>query len=56
MIENIPFEKEEACQFFTPTFSGMICHHQRTNQLDFGSNQVKGQGPGHEKVKNAFLS
>ena len=30
--------------------SGMICHHSRTNRLDFGSNQVKGQG--HEKVKN----
>ena len=37
-------------------FSGMICHHSRTNRLDFGSNQVKGQGPVHEKVKNVFLS
>ena len=33
-----------------------ICHHPRTSQLDFGSDQVKGQGPGHEKVKNIFLS
>ena len=24
--------------------SGMICHHPRTNRLDFGSDQVKGQG------------
>ena len=31
-------------------FSGTICHHPRTNQLDFGSDQVKGQG--HKKVKN----
>ena len=31
-------------------FSGIICHHPRTNWLDFGSDQVKGQG--HEKVKN----
>ena len=37
-------------------FSGTICHHPRTSQLDFGSDQVKGQGPGHEKVKNIFLS
>ena len=36
-------------------FSRMICHHLRTNWLDFGSNQVKGQGPGHEKVKNVFF-
>ena len=34
------------------TFSGMICHHPRTNILDFGSDQVRGQGQGHEKVKN----
>ena len=33
-------------------FSGMICHHPRDNLLDFGSDQVKGQGQGHEKVKN----
>ena len=33
-------------------FSGMICHHPRTNRLDFGSDQVKGQGQDHEKVKN----
>ena len=32
-------------------FSGMICHHPRTNRLDFGSDQVKGQGQGHKKVK-----
>ena len=37
-------------------FSGMICHHPRTNQLDFGSDQVKGQGQCHEKVKNLFMS
>ena len=36
-------------------FSGMICHHPRTNWLDFGSNQVKGQGQGHKKVKNYKL-
>ena len=34
----------------------MICHHSRTNQSDFGSDQVKGQDPGHKKVKNVFLS
>ena len=34
------------------TFSGMICHHPRTNQLDFGSDQVKGQGQGQEGLKN----
>ena len=33
-------------------FSGMICHHPRTNRLDFGSDQVKGQGRSHKKVKN----
>ena len=31
-------------------FSGMICHHPRTNRFDFGSDQVKGQG--HEGLKN----
>ena len=31
-------------------FSGMICHHRRTNRLDFGSDKIKDQG--HEKVKN----
>ena len=36
-------------------FSGMICHHPKANQIDFGSDQVKGQGPGHEKVKKIFL-
>ena len=35
---------------------GMICHHPRTNWTDFGSDQVKGQGQGHEKAKNVFLS
>ena len=35
-------------------FSGMICQHSRTNRLDFGSDQVKGQG--HKKVKGVFLS
>ena len=33
-------------------FSWMICHHPRTNRLDFGSDQVKGQGQGHEVLKN----
>ena len=33
-------------------FSGMICHHPRTNRLDFGRDQAKGQGQGHGKVKN----
>ena len=33
-------------------FSGMICQHPRTNRLDFGSDQVKGQGQGHEGFKN----
>ena len=33
-------------------FSGMICHHLRTNRLDFGIDQVKGQGQGHEGLKN----
>ena len=32
--------------------SVMIYHHPRTNQLDFGSDQVEGQSQGHEKVKN----
>ena len=30
--------------------SGIICHHPGTNRLDFGSDQVKGQG--HEGLKN----
>ena len=34
------------------TFSKMICHHPRTNPLDFGSDQVKRQGQGKKKVKN----
>ena len=29
-------------------FSGMIWHHPRTNRLDFGSDQVKGQGHGSQ--------
>ena len=33
-------------------FSGMICHQPRTNRLGFGSDQIKGQGQGHEKVEN----
>ena len=33
-------------------FSGMICHHPRTNGLDSGSDQVKRQCQGHRKVKN----
>ena len=36
-------------------FSGMIGYHPRTNQLDFGSDEVKGQGQGHKKVKNLFF-
>ena len=32
-------------------FSAMICHHPRTNRLEFWRDQVKGQGQGHEKVK-----
>ena len=27
-------------------FSGMIYHHPRMNRLDFGRDQVKGQGQG----------
>ena len=37
-------------------FSDMIWHHLRTSRLDFGSDQVKGQGQGHKKVKNIFWS
>ena len=33
-------------------FSGTICHHPRTNHLDFGSDQAKGQGQGHEGLNN----
>ena len=33
-------------------FSGMICHHPRTSRLDFGIDQVKGQGQGHKGLKN----
>merc|ERR1712002_914338 len=36
-------------------FGGMICHDPRNNQLVFWSDWVKGQGPGHYKVKNFFL-
>ena len=46
-------------QLFTKTtglncmkFSGMICHHPRTNQLDFGSDHFKGQGQCHKGLKN----
>ena len=35
-------------------FSGMICHHLRTTWLDFGSDQVKGQGQGHKRSKTYF--
>ena len=35
-------------------FGGMIGHDLRTNRLDFGTDRVKGQGQGHEKVKNDF--
>ena len=33
-------------------FSGMICHHPRTNRLDFGTDQLKGQRQGHVGLKN----
>ena len=33
-------------------FSGMICHHPRINRLYFVSDQAKGQGQGHEGLKN----
>ena len=33
-------------------FSGKICHYPRTNWLDFGSDQVKGQGQSHDGLKN----
>ena len=35
-------------------FSGMICHHPRTNRLDFGSDQAEGQGQGqgHKGLEN----
>ena len=36
-------------------FSGMICHHPRNNRLDFGSDQVKDQGQGHEGLKNYWI-
>ena len=35
-------------------FGGMIGHDLRTNRLDFGTDRVKGQGQGREKVKNDF--
>ena len=35
-------------------FGGMIGRDPRTNRLDFGTDRVKGQGQGHEKVKNDF--
>ena len=35
-------------------FGGLMGHDLRTNRLDFGSDRVKGQGQGHEKVKNDF--
>ena len=34
---------------------GMIGNDPRTNRSVFGSNWVKGQGQGHQKVKNVFL-
>ena len=36
-------------------FGGMIGHDPRNNRLVFGSDRVKGQGQGHEKVKNVYL-
>ena len=37
-------------------FSGMMCTHPRTSGEAFGSNRIKGQGQGHEKVKIVFSS
>ena len=36
-------------------FGGMIGYYPKTIWLDFGSDRVKGQGQGHEKVKIVFL-
>ena len=36
-------------------FGGMIGYYPGTIRLDFGSDRVKGQGQGHEKVKIVFL-
>ena len=36
-------------------FSGMIGYYPGNIWLDFGSDRVKGQGQGHEKVKILFL-
>jgi len=36
-------------------FGGMIGYYPGTIWLDFGIDQVKGQGQGHEKVKILFL-
>jgi len=33
------------------TFGGMIGYYTGTIWLDFGIDQIKGQGQGHEKVK-----
>ena len=33
-------------------FSGMICHHIRTNRSDLGIDQVRSQGQGYKGVKN----
>ena len=35
-------------------FSEMICHHPRTNRLDFGSDQVIAQGQGQKRSKIYF--
>ena len=37
-------------------FGGMIGYDKGTIWLDFGSDRVKGQGQGHEKVKILFSS
>jgi len=36
-------------------FGGMIGYYPGTIWLDFGIDQVKGQGQGHEKVKTFLL-
>lgn len=35
-------------------FGGLMGYDLRTNRLGFGSDRVKGQGQGHENVKNDF--
>ena len=37
-------------------FSEMMCSYSRTPGEAFGSNRIKGQGHGHEKVRIVFSS